>query len=107
VHQGKDATAVLNKNSANFQLTKWPGQVVQLYLGILRKEDVLVAAENADSEKNNEQHCEAYFYLGEFALLKGDRPEAAHLFQKSIATGVQHFVEFSGANAELRRIRPN
>ena len=104
-HQGEDATAALKKISANYELTKWPGQVVQLYLGTQTREAVLAAAEDSDPQKSNEQHCEAYFYLGEYALLKEHKLEAVELLQKSIRTGVSTFVEFQGATAELTRLK--
>jgi lipoprotein NlpI len=103
--QGKDAAAALKMNSTNFKLTEWPGQVVQLFLGILRMQDVLAAANNSDPKKSNEQHCEAYYYLGEHALLSGKSAEAADLFQKSISTGEANFIEFRSATAELVYLR--
>jgi len=101
---GQDAHSELKKNAAQLKLTEWPGRVVDLYLGTVTSGEILSAATDADTKKNREQHCEAYFYLGEDALIKGKRIEAKQLFQKAIDTGVTSFIEYTAAQAELKRL---
>ena len=59
---------------------------------------------DTDPKKNSEQHCEAYFYLGQRALLRGDQTEAIRLFKAAIETGVIRMVEYFGAQVELTRL---
>ena len=103
---GQNAQADLETNAAKLNLTNWPGPVVQLYLGKITSAEFLTAATISDAKKNREQHCEAYFYLGEQALIAGRRIEARRLFQQSIDTGVTNFDEYDGAQTELKRLPP-
>jgi lipoprotein NlpI len=99
------AHAGLEANAAKVKLTDWPGPVIQLYLGNMTTSEVLSAAADPDAQKNRELHCEAYFFLGEQALIAGRRIEAKRLFQQSIDTGVTSFVEYAGAQSELKRLQ--
>jgi lipoprotein NlpI len=64
----------------------------------------LSAATNSDPKKDREQHCVAFFYLAEYALIKGKPDEAKRLFQKAIDTGVTYFAQYTGSQAELKRL---
>ena len=55
--------------------------------------------------KDKEQHCEAYFYLGEQALRQGKTDEAKSFFTQTVETGVVDFIEYTGARVELNRIQ--
>jgi lipoprotein NlpI len=50
------------------------------------------------------QHCEAYFYLGQHALIAGKSDEATRLFQQAVDSGVVTSNEYGGAQAELKRL---
>jgi lipoprotein NlpI len=84
----------LSKNATQIKLTEWPGQVISLYLGKITPESFMAAAKDADPKKDREQHCEAYFYLGEYTMITGKQEEASRLFQQSVDTGVTNFVEY-------------
>jgi lipoprotein NlpI len=101
----QSAHAGLEANAAKVKLTDWPGPVIQMYLGKMTTAQLLSAASDPDAEKDRGQHCEAYFYLGEQALIAGRRTEAKRLFQQSIDTGVTSFVEYAGAQSELKRLQ--
>ena len=63
------------------------------------------AAADPNPKTNQEQHCAAYFFLGEHALIGGKPAEAKRLFQQAIDTGVTHIsVEYIWAQAELKRL---
>jgi lipoprotein NlpI len=96
----------LEKNSAAIKPTSWPAPLIKLYLGTASSSDVLASAEHLDAQKDKEQHCQAAFFLGEAALLRGVKADAVHLFRDSLATGVASFWEYLGAQAELDRLRP-
>ena len=101
---GQDGRIELEKSSRQAKLTEWPGPVFNLFLGKATTETLLAAASNSDAKKDREQHCEAYFYLGEYALIKGNAADARRFFQQSVNTGVTAFVEYADAQAELKRV---
>jgi lipoprotein NlpI len=70
---GKDE---LKTNAAGLDFSEWPGPVIQLYLGQSTPEDTLHAA-GSDSD----QKCEYNFYVGEYRVLRGERPQALVLFR--------------------------
>jgi tetratricopeptide (TPR) repeat protein len=85
-------------------MTKWPAPIIRLYLGQLTPEAVLVSAENPDAETRKGQVCEANFYTGELDLLQGKKDDANRLFQVAAANCPNDFMEYDGANAELRTV---
>ena len=46
--------------------------MVRLYLGDTSKDTVLAAARDSGPQRQKEKQCEAYFYLGQLALLDGN-----------------------------------
>jgi len=75
------------------------------YLGNISEEEVLVRAQKGRNEKQiKEWLCEAYYYLGEYRLLKGDKKGAEDYFQKCIATNVFTTAEYQNAKAMLKRM---
>lgn len=102
---GKPGVDDLKKNAASVKMGAWPAPVLKFYLGELASDAVLAAANDGDALKSVSQHCEAYFYLGEDALLRGKNDEAARLFQQSMATGLSQYVEYRGAMAELEKLK--
>jgi lipoprotein NlpI len=53
---------------------------------------------------DREQHCEAFFYLAQHALLQNNKTEARRLFRQTRDTGVTNFVEYQQSAAELSRM---
>jgi lipoprotein NlpI len=102
---GKDAQAELRKNSTALSPTGWPELVIRMYLQSVKPEDVLASANDADTKKNNKQHCQAFFYLGEDALLHGHLLVARKLFQQAVSTKAANTYEYIGAVAELDRMK--
>jgi len=101
---GQRNTAELTKNAAELDPAKWPGPVIQFYLGTISADQLFQAANNADSKKQNEQYCEAYFYLGESALLRGKKADAGRQIEQAAATCPTNFIESAAAKAELARM---
>jgi lipoprotein NlpI len=101
---GQEARSELETNAAQLSLKAWPEQVINLYLGKATAEAVLSAAADPDARTDQKQHCEAYFYLGEYALIGGKNAEAKRLFQKAIATDLASSIEYIGAQQELKRM---
>jgi lipoprotein NlpI len=103
---GEDGRAELAVQAKRLDLLKWPGPVVALYLGNGTPEEVLLSARNPDPQKQREQQCEAYYYLGQHALIRGDRTEAIRLFRAAVESQVTDFVEYYAARVELKRLAP-
>ena len=93
---GADGNDELKTNSVGLNLSKWPGPVIQLYLGQSTPEDVLRAA-GSDSD----QKCEYNFYVGEYRLLRSERPEALALFRTARDGCPKDFVEYVPSLIEL------
>ena len=85
-------------------LNDWPGPVVLLLLGKTTPQQVLAAAKHQKTRKQLERECEAFFYVGQYHLLHGNKAEAAKLFRKTLDTGVTYFIEYDGAKVELERL---
>jgi lipoprotein NlpI len=77
---------------------------VSLFLGQGSPAAVLKASESKDTREQLEKQCEAHFFIGQYALLRGDRAGAERAFKSGLATRILHFDEYRGARAELARL---
>jgi lipoprotein NlpI len=98
----KDDTLI--QAARGLDLHEWPGEVVSMFLGATDSRNVLVAASDSDPLGRRERLCEAYFYIGEYLLLRGSKSEAVEMFKGSLAAGISNFFESEGAKAELKRL---
>jgi len=105
IKNGQNGGDDLKANAGNLNLAAWPGPVAKLFLGMATAESVLHAAQASDKQSNNRQHCQAYFFLGEYALFHGQRAAATQFFQQAVATGQTRQFAYLGAKAELARPR--
>ena len=96
---GTDGKDELKTNTAGLNLSKWPGPVIQLYLGQSTPEDALRAA-GSDSD----QRCEYSFYVGEYRALRGERPDALALFRSARDGCPKDFVEYIPTFIELKAL---
>jgi lipoprotein NlpI/pimeloyl-ACP methyl ester carboxylesterase len=96
---GTDGKEELKTNTAGLNLSKWPGPVIQLYLGQTTPEDALRAA-GSDSD----QTCEYSFYVGEYRALRGERPEALALFRSARDGCPKDFIEYVPTLIELQHL---
>lgn len=101
---GADGAPELARTGKGAEGKAWPGPIVTLFLGGSSARKLLRQARHKDPKRRLQQECEAYFYLGQYSLLHGDRQRAADYFRKSVATGVSNFVEYRAAGIELARI---
>lgn len=101
---GQDAHGGLVKNSTGMNLTSWPGPIVKLFLGTATPESVLEAAKSTKPATDRQQRCQAYFYLGQQALIAGKPVQAKSYFKQALALGNAGCSdEFTGAKVELGR----
>jgi lipoprotein NlpI len=96
----------LAQATSQFDMSKWPAPLVSLYLGETTPEAVLAAAEDRDPATKQGQICEANFYIGELALRRGAKEEAAQRFRLAAQNCPGDFVEEPAAGAELRALTP-
>jgi len=64
---------------------------------------------SADLKKKVSFHISegsAYFYLGEDALLRGNRQEARPLFERALVMAARNSEEYHGSVVELSRMAP-
>jgi lipoprotein NlpI len=94
----KIAAAELETNGKKLKQPGWPYPVVELYLGRRMPEATLAAATKPDDR------CEAQFYIGEWRLLRGNRPAAIVALKAAAETCPKTFVEYKFARAELHRL---
>ena len=67
---------------------------------------MLQISENVKSKKAfTERLCEAYFYLGKYSQILGEKNKAANYFKLALSTNVYEFVEHRYARLELDLMR--
>ena len=96
--------ADLKRAARNLDLKKWPGPVVSMFLGQAEPKQVLAQANDRDAKKQREQRTGAYFYVGQYHLIRGSRAKAKAHFRSTLKLGVKYFVEYTGARVELARM---
>ena len=102
--QGKEGELALKLQAKAADLNEWPGPVVSMFLGTINADVVLKKTTGKDKKVENERKCEAYFYMGQYYLIQGDKGKARELFQQAVARGVTPFVECTAAKVELGRM---
>ncbi len=100
---GRDGRADLRRNAARLDLDEWPGPAIRMFLGELNPQAVYDMGQANQTRKDKERRAEAWFYVGQHHLMAGHRDTAKGLFEQVVATGITSFMEYRGAQAELRR----
>ncbi len=103
---GKRNNANLNalvEEGAN-QKTIWPYAVINLFLDGATPEQVLAASNHQDNEKDLLNKCEAYFFIGEYHMQKGDVASARDAFNKSVATKATMYLEYNWSRYEIGQV---
>jgi lipoprotein NlpI len=90
--------------TGRIDMTAWPAPVISMFLGRLAPAAVLAAADNPDPAIKRGHVCEANFYGGEYALRMAATVEATRLFRLAASDCPHDFVEWEGANAELKAL---
>ena len=86
-------------------MVEWPGPVVSLYLDDISTTELVEFAHRHNGREKKEILSEAYFYGGEYHLLRQENEEAAEMFRRVIEQDVTNLVEFIGAKVELSRLK--
>ena len=85
-------------------MDKWPAAVVRIYLGQASREAVLAAADSPDATTKKIRTCEANFFSGEMALLRGAKNAAEPLLRAAAAECGNNTFVWAHANAELKAL---
>lgn len=99
---GADPDALVKKHRARLS-GSWPSDAVTYMLGGL-DEERLIALARQDEKESRLRLCEAYFYLGQKALLDGNHADARRWFDKSVDTKVIMYREHMFSQHELKRL---
>ena len=97
---GEEAAAELEANAARLKTKQWPFAAIELLAG-KRTPDATLSVAVAPNDV-----CEANFYIGQWHILRGDKPAAAKFLKVAVDTCPKTFIEFTGAVAELKRLQP-
>lgn len=90
------------KGLKDIEMKGWPAPVLHLFVGELKPEGVLVAADDANAATKQAHICEANFYSGQYVLIGGNKDEAAKLFRAAAKECPHGFIEGIMAGAELK-----
>jgi len=103
--------ALANLIEIRTQLSKsrWATSLVDFYLGDITEKELLRSLiEGVKSQKElTDRLCEAYFYLGKYHGVRGNRGIASNYFKLALSTNVYEYVEHRYARLELNRLREN
>jgi lipoprotein NlpI len=99
-----DIPSVLLEATRQIDMNNWPVPIIRLYLGQLTTEAVLAAVDDPDASIKKGHVCELKFFSGQLALQRGDKNEAMRLFNLSVDECPKAFIEYEGANAELKAL---
>ena len=102
VHKGEADSQELDANAKNVARDIWPGAMIDLYLGLLDADAVKAAALSGDHREKVKRHCEATFFLGEWAMHAGQAERARDAMREVIANCGPQEVAYSAAVAELK-----
>ncbi|MDH3443035.1 MAG: tetratricopeptide repeat protein, partial [Deltaproteobacteria bacterium] len=101
---GLNAPVNLKNNAQKLDLDKWPGPVINFYLGAIDESALYAAAQSPDPKILRERVCEANFYVAEAKLLGNAVPDALPLLRDAEKNCPPNFMESHAASAELKRL---
>lgn len=96
-----DAGNSLQLTLNGIQDQAWPYQVGQMLLGKITPDQLIAFANSKDKGVQEDQYCEAYFYIGKKYSIESNKEKAKEYFQKSIDQGVLPFSENNFSLYEL------
>ena len=82
----------------------WSDRLVATLTGNLSDEELLAAVKTDETRVKDAQLCEAHFFLGQKALIAGDRAAATGHFQKAVATNAKNLSAHRGSRFALERL---
>ena len=101
---GGAGRARLIEHASEMSEESWPDPLIEAYLGEKSPQAALAAANHPREAKHRRRLTQAYFYLGQLAILQGDGAAARERFEAAIRLGVADAIEYAGAKLELQRM---
>jgi lipoprotein NlpI len=80
---------------------EWPRAGLAMMTGKLSPDEMLKSLEKKQGDEQQMALAEAYFYLGQYYLMAGDRTKAQESFEKTRSLGVINYQENTAAEFEL------
>jgi transglutaminase-like putative cysteine protease/lipoprotein NlpI len=82
----------------------WPRPALAMLHGLLPVDDMVKQLDRKQGDEKEMALAEAYFYIGQYYLLQGDKPKAIDYFKKTREKGITMYVEHLGAGIELQQL---
>jgi lipoprotein NlpI len=102
---GENARSEFEQDVGILASDAWPAPVLRAYLGQISPEALLLASASPDARTQAEQRCEANYYLGQWNVIRGEQERAVAHFRAAQDQCPRFFLEFTGATAELKRLK--
>ena len=100
----QDEAAEFTSAAVGVDAAAWPAPVVAMFRGQVTPADVLSAARQAPDNDRPGHLCEAFYYVGQAALMAGDERTAVTRLHKAVEICPLDYIERGAAEAELRRL---
>ena len=100
----RDDAPELASNATMVDPKTWPGPILAYYLRRIDADEVMRAAGNGNANMPRNQSCQAYFFVGEDAVLRQDIDEAARLLRQARDTCPLDSFKHAAAEFELKRL---
>lgn len=81
----------------------WPRPALALHAGAGTPEQMMAFVEKKSGDDRHMALAEAWFYVGQYHKVRGEREKAAAAFQKAVDQGVTMYIEHAAAQFELQR----
>jgi lipoprotein NlpI len=104
-YAGENAQQQVTPYASSQDLVRWPGAILELYLGMVELDDLIDALSKGVPNMQAGHRCEAYYYLAQYHLVNGDREKAVQLFDKAVATEANSYLEYEFAVAYSLKLK--
>ena len=99
------AASLIRQYSEKSDLQQWPGALLQLYMGDIPLDNLLLALKPILSSWDANYRCEVYFYVGQYHLLQGNKVQAIRYFDQAVKTKAKSLIEYEFSVAYLRKLQ--
>ncbi|MFP4498018.1 MAG: hypothetical protein ACLFQV_07375 [Vulcanimicrobiota bacterium] len=83
----------------------WPDPVFSFMLSQLSPSQLVQTAAKGEPKSKKYRDCEAYFYIGQYFLVTGNKEQARLAFNKCVETNAAGLLEYKTAKAELKNLK--
>jgi lipoprotein NlpI len=104
-HLGNGDEAVLKKGIEGLDPTIWPRPLLELFAGTGKDPELIAGINELPPKLRTDVLCEAQYYLGERALLRGDDAAAREYFKAAAASASSATTERIDAKIALARVK--